>query len=381
VSYVSTPSTEFQILEEAARALVRIEHDVRLVGRAAPPDVALEIARMVREFSRGRRIGLGDALGTPALLTSVRRSLGRLSAISGELGPLGELHAARAGELELEARLVEALGTPALRGLAAERFPAPPLAQARACESFVAEALAAPPAARAALHRSDDYDDPKSLVARLGARARELGLAIRIDVRRDQMATAATGLGVVCVRPRVGLSASAAERVAVHELLAHALPRARAVHAPWALLAVGTRGAADEEEGRALLIEERSGLLDAERRRSLALRHVSALGVRAGAEPTETLRELVALGAPLEQAAELTLRAHRGGGLGRELVYLPSYFVLRAALTVEPGLESWLERGRLDLATARRLAAGELGWPGRLPNAVGAQPSSTSTGA
>jgi hypothetical protein len=370
-------------LDVVARALARIENEVRLVGRAAPPDVGLEIARLVREFTRATRITLGDGRGPPAVLDGARRSLARLSALCSELGPLGELHAARAHELELEARLAEALGTPGVRSLAAERFPGPPAAQARECEGFVTESLAAPARAVPELHLSHDYADPKSLVARLAARARELGLPLRIDVRKDQVAVAATGQGLVCVRPGVLLSAPAAERVATHELLAHALPRQRARHAPRALLLVGTRGAGEDEEGRALLIEERSGLLDAERRRSLALRHVSALGVRAGAEPTETLRELLALGASLEQAAELTLRAHRGGGLGRELVYLPAYFAVRSSLAAEPGLERWLERGRLDLGTARRFASGELEWePVADADALGAaQENSTITGA
>jgi len=370
-----------ELLDDAAHALARLENEVRLVGRAAPSDVGVEIARMAREFSRGKKVGLGESRGTPVQLDPVRRSLVRLASAVEVLGPLGELHAERARELELEARLVEALGTPAVAALAGERFPAPSLSLASSCDAFVDDALRTPPAEPEARHRSDDYGDPKSLVVRLGASARELGLAIRIEVRKDQMATAATGHGVVCVRPGVLLSASAAERITRHELLAHALPRARSRHAPWALLAVGTRGAADHEEGRALLIEERSGLLDAERRRSLALRHRSALGVRAGREPTETLRELTALGAPLEQAAELTLRVHRGGGLGRELVYLPSYFELRRAFGAEPGLETWFERGRLDLATVRRLASGELAWPGRTPHVAGAQSKETSTGA
>jgi len=353
-----------------------------LVGRAAPPDFGLEVARLVREFARATRITLGGVRGTPASLGETRRSLARFSAMSDALGPLGELHAARARELELEARLVEALGTPGLRALAAERFPAPAAARARECDVFVGEALSAPACEPSESHRSDDYGDPKSLVARLGARARELGLTLRIDVRRGQVAVAATGHGIVCVRPGALLSAHASERIATHELLAHALPRARARHAPWALLAVGTRGAGEHEEGRALVIEERSGLLDGERRRSLALRHVSALGVRAGAEPTETLRKLVELGASVEQAAELTLRAHRGGGLGRELVYLPSYFAVRSALAGEPGLERWLERGRLDLGTARRLASGELEWQPAVSGdaRASAHESSSSTG-
>jgi hypothetical protein len=379
---VPEPARPSSTLDAVARALARIENEVRLVGRAAPADVGLEIARLMREFTRGTRITLGGVRGAPAALGETRRSLARLATISAELGPLGELHAARARELELEARLAEALRTSGVRALAAERFPGPSAARARECDAFVSESLSAPVRLSPELHRTDDYGDPKSLVARLGARARELGLSLRIDVRKDQVAVAATGHGLVCVRPGVLLSAHAAERVAAHELLAHALPRARARHAPWALLSVGTRGAGEDEEGRALLIEERSGSFDAERRRSLALRHVSALGVRSGAEPTETLRELVTLGAPLEQAAELTLRVHRGGGLGRELVYLPAYFAMRSALAGEPGLERWLERGRLDLDTARRLASGALEWqPAASDGRASAQESSTSTGA
>jgi hypothetical protein len=95
------------------------------------------------------------------------------------------------------------------------------------------------------------------------------------------------------------------------------------------------------------------------------------------------MARLVSLGASLEQASELTLRAHRGGGLGRELVYLPAYFMLRAAFAGEPGLERWLERGRLDLETARRLECGELPWQETSPRAGerrGAQANSTITG-
>jgi hypothetical protein len=256
--------------------------------------------------------------------------------------------------------MVERLGTREFAALAAERFPPPRGPSARACETFVAEALAAGFEDAERKHRSDDLSDPGSLCSVVSRRARELGLAIRVDVRPGQLASAATGEGIVAVRPGVMLSAVATERIALHELFGHALPRARALHAPWRLFRAGTAGSADCEEGRALLVERRANLLDAERRRELALRHRAALAVRDRAEPAETVALLKQLGAPPETALEIARRAHRGGGLAREIVYLPAYFAVTEAVAENPALEGWLERGRLDLSAAR-LFAGTLG--------------------
>jgi hypothetical protein len=341
-----------RLLEEAARALLLAEDSVRLLARSAPRDAAREIARVERAFSLGQKFVLERGEPERVDLSDVRLALARVREMTLGLGPFGRLHAERADELDLEARLVETYGTRALAALAAERFPLPAPALARDCDLFVNEALALPAEPAASLHVSDDGADPKSLVARLAARARELGIPVRVRVSREQLATAATGAGVVSVRPRVALSARATERIVTHELLGHALPRARAAYADWRLFRVGTRRSADHEEGRALLCEERGGCLDAERRRELAFRHLAAVGVRAGAEPRDTVRRLVELGAPLVQAVEVAVRAHRGGGLGREIVYLPAYYAVRTAFAAEPGLERWFERGRVDLTAA-----------------------------
>lgn len=340
------------LLEEAAHTLVSAEERIQLLTRVAPKGLAAELARLSADFARGKALVI-TRWGEPAVeLAPVRRALERVRAVTQPLGPFGVLHAERAAELELEARLVEALGTPRFRALAAERFPPPAAALARECDGFVKEALSLAEPAAPALHRSDDDSDPKSLVARLRSRARELGLALQIRTTGDQLAAAATGDGVVSVRSGAWLGAAAAERIATHELFGHALPRARARHAPWTLFRAGTLGASDDEEGRALLAEERARMLDVERRRELALRHVAALGVRAGAAPRDTCVELVELGVPLERAVDLTLRVQRGGGLARELVYLPAYFAVKRAFAETPALESWFERGRVGLRAA-----------------------------
>jgi hypothetical protein len=342
------------LAEEAAETLVVAEERINLLSHVAPADVLAEAKRLARDYTSGKALVITRRGDVPAL-GSVRHALERLRSATEPLGPLGRLYAERADELELEARLVEARGTANFRLLAAERFPEPPLALARACDVFVAEAERLVLDESQPLYPSDDPNEPRSLVSRLRLKVRELGLACVVRIARSQLAAAATGTGVVSVRAGMRLTATATERIALHELLGHALPRARARYASPPLLRAGTRGAADDEEGRALVVERRANLLDAERQRELALRHVAAVGVRRGAEPRDTAAMLLARGAPLERAVELTLRVHRGGGLAREIVYLPAYFAVASAFAEEPSLERWFERGRIGLAAAREL--------------------------
>jgi hypothetical protein len=339
---------------EAAETLVMAEERVNLLARVAPADVFGECARLARDYTRGDALVI-TRTGEAPDLAPVRQALEHIERAAEPLGVLGRLYAGRARELDLEATLAESAFTPQFRTNASERFPEPPLALARSCDAFVAESERLVPAEPRSLHQSDDQADPRSLVMRLRARVRELGLGFGVRTTASQLAAAATGNGVISVRAGVQLSAAASERITAHEVLGHALPRARARFATLPLLRAGTRGAADDEEGRALVVERRAGLLDAERQRELALRHLAALGVRRGAEPRDTASMLVARGAPLERAIELTLRIHRGGGLAREIVYLPAYFAVRSAFDEEPSLERWFEQGRIGLDAAREL--------------------------
>jgi hypothetical protein len=334
--------------------LARAEERINLLGSVAPADVFGETAQLARDYAKGKALVITRA-GEVSELSPVRHALAQVQRATEPLGALGRLYGERAEELELEARLVEAVGTPHFRVLAAKRFPEPPSELGRACDAFVAEAdrLVLPEGVER--YRSDDETEPRSLISRLRLKVRELGLKFVVRVARSQLAAAATGNGVVSVRAGMRLTATAAERITAHELLGHALPRARARHASLPLLRAGTRGAADDEEGRALLVERRANLLDAERQRELALRHVAAVGVRRGAEPRDTVDTLAERGEPVERAVELALRIHRGGGLAREIVYLPTYVAVTRAFAGEPSLERWFERGRIGLEAAREL--------------------------
>jgi hypothetical protein len=353
------------VLTLAGKALLRAEEAIALVARATPKNARSELHRLAALAPRRARLRPAFAYERVPELGRLRRELEGIALSVAAHGPLGALHAARAEELELEARLAERVATPGFAALAAARFRAPLGEQHARVLAFVDAALAEPRAAAdgTKLHRSDDRDDPRSLVRQLARHATELGLRVRIETRPGQLAVAATGHGLVAIRPGVALSAAAGARITLHELLAHALPRAQSLYAPISLLRAGTAGSIEGEEGRALVVEARAGRLDGARRRELALRHLAALSVRGGADFEETHRELVRRGAEVEEAVEIAVRVQRGGGLAREVVYLPAHDEVSDAFRADPELERWFESGRVGLSAARELAVLARGEP------------------
>jgi hypothetical protein len=156
------------------------------------------------------------------------------------------------------------------------------------------------------------------------------------------------------LRPRALLSAAQARRIALHEVRGHLLPRALGRELG-GVFAAGSARSSEDEEGRAILLEERSGLLDAARVAELARRYLAAASVRRGADFWQCV-ELVGLtGASATAAIELSLRVHRGGGLARELVYLTGYLRVAKDLVARPELERVQRSGRVSLVAAAAL--------------------------
>jgi hypothetical protein len=138
-------------------------------------------------------------------------------------------------------------------------------------------------------------------------------------------------------------------------VLGHALPRHRASTETIGLFAAGPARGSEDEEGRAVLLEQRHGLLDPSRRRELALRHLMATAVRRGADFTETVRTGLERGANAEEAVPVAARIHRGAGLAREIAYLPAFLRVRQAFATDPSVERYLERGRIGVEVVPEL--------------------------
>lgn len=341
------------------RFLRRAESHIALLDRARPVNGPAERARLLSAWRAGQAAAPEFEYAEVRDLSRLRSELRELAERLGEEPAWNRLYAERALELESEAAIAEAVGSPRTAALARARYRASSeesraaLAQAkRFCR-----ARSSPRAVSERVYPSDDEREPRSLVAALRRRAGELKLPLRIEVRDDLASAAATTMdGRILVASGRSYTAEAIRRIVTHEIEAHALPRQRAASEACGLFAVGTAQGADDEEGRALLLEKRAGCLGPERRLELGLRHHAALAVRDEATFVETVRALLGLDAELETAIDLSCRAHRGGGLGREFVYLTAFCRVRRALEQSPELESWLERGRISIEAARTLS-------------------------
>jgi hypothetical protein len=137
--------------------------------------------------------------------------------------------------------------------------------------------------------------------------------------------------------------------------MGHVMPRVRARAIGLGLLEAGTARGADDQEGVALLWEERAGELDAGRRHALGLRHEAVNAMDSGASFGDVVRWLVEeRGEGVREAVLLGERVFRGsdgdgGGLGRERVYLESFVRVRAWLEGHPDDEVILGSGQVAL--------------------------------
>ena len=356
MSWPTSPPTSSSGPRELDRWLGESERTIALLERCLPQNSTGEREQLERTWRRGERAEPAFSYRPAPRLGPLRRALDQLAETLERGDPVDRLYAGRARELSLEAWIAEAVGSPELGRRAELRFGVRPGPDARRAEAWAREWTCDPPAPRPGPRvASDDRRHPMSLASALERAIARRRLPLRVLVRDDLLAAAATGQGVIAVRGRVAYTASEVERIVTHEVEGHALPRWRAEQHTLGLLRVGSAGGSDDEEGRALLLERRHGQADRARRAELGWRHLGGLAVRRGANFVELVELLLALGAPLRAALEVAIRCQRGGGLGREVVYLVACSRLERELGREPELEAWLEQGRVSIAAARVL--------------------------
>jgi hypothetical protein len=340
----------------ATRALAHAAQAARVISACTPLGFRDELETLVGDWERGEVRAPRFTYQVPEPRDTVRRALEEMADALEGRGALGGLFAARAREIAVEVEICAAAGTPALRDVALRRFGVRDAFDQRADDLAAAWLDEAAPETPAAMVRSDDADDPRSLLRRLRDEVGALRLPVRVVVSRHLASLAAVGDGVVHVVAGRLLGERDVERTVRHEMLGHVLPRQRAERERLGLFAVGTAAGADDQEGRALCLEKQGGFLDAGRRRELALRHLAARGAQVGEGFVETARRLLAHDAPLPDALRIAARAHRGGGLAREAVYLPALLRVERALATQPSLDAVLARGRVAVGAASLLA-------------------------
>ena len=342
----------------ATAALTEAGGHVRVIAANTPLNLRDELRRLEQAWrSEGTaepRFVYEPAPGCAPL----RRALEELAENLSARGELGALYGARALELADEAALCEAAGGPGLWTAARRRFARRDGCDAAADAAAVAWLRETPPDdADEGRIRSDDEGSPWSLVSRMREEIGLRKLPLRVVIKENLASLAATGDGFVQVIAGRPLTRRDVERTVLHEIAGHAEPRLRASEARLGIFAVGTARGADDQEGRALWLERRAGFLDFGRRREIAWRHVAARSLEARADFVATTRLLLDHDAPLEDALRVAARVQRGGGLGREAVYLPALLRVEAAVAGDATLDEVLRIGRVSVDAAPALRA------------------------
>ncbi len=346
-------------LKAADRALYRAERGIALISRCRPLNAKSEQVRLMTAWQSGRCELPRWSYAKVPDLSELRRLLDEALQPLPADDPIAELYVQRATELELETRIVEAIGRRDLARLSTARFGGyDPQAEVEADQLARHWCKLKPPPA-GQLIPTDDPADERSLYSRMGQTIGRMRLPVQIRLSDELLAAAATGEALIFVATGRQLSKMAIERIVLHEVQGHALPRYNAAKQSLGLFSVGSARGNDEQEGYALYLEERDGLMDAARKRELALRHIAASTVHAGADWVESMRVLLDLGATLEEAMPITSRVHRAGGLAREFVYLPALCRVRRAIAEDQGVLRWICSGRLSLEAIALLRAEE----------------------
>jgi hypothetical protein len=352
-------------LRRAVERLVLLgAREVKLLGSLTPVDAHGERARLVAAVEAGRE-ACPRWRYAPVAHGDLRRALDAADRALAEEAetPLDRLYHERVRELSLEAELCAAAGTAGLPHLARERFAARDAAVARQASLLCATWLDEPSHAAPAVTLASDDDDPRSLLSRLRAEIGRLHLPFTVVTQPSLAPLAATGDGIILVAPGRRVTDEDAARTVLHEIEGHACPRARASEAPLAIFRAGTARGVDDQEGRALLLEERAGLLGPRRRRQLAARHRACEAMADGAAFADVAPMLVREhGLDALQAVVIAERIFRGGdgvhpGLGRERVYLEALVRVRAHLEARPEDEAVVAAGLVAVDAAPTLKA------------------------
>jgi len=336
----------------------------RLLPALTVDGAATERARLIRAVAEGRA-------PTPRLRYVPRetpreavRALDEARRLAREV-PSGALYLARLDELELELRILASLGdTRAVPPLAAQRYGR---GDARVIGADGTERTLADEARRM-LQTAPERPEPRTLPADdaqggpsaarlLREAAATAGLEVTVRIEPRLSANAATGDRFILLAAR-DFGVREARRLAVHEVFGHLVSAAHARMQPLRLLEVGTAGSFADQEGIALALEERAGVLDANRARTLAARVLATDAVHAGEPFGSCARTLVrGHGLTPDAAVAVCERAYRGGGVARDASYLRGWLRVRRALDAGETTPDELRLGRVSVDALPALRA------------------------
>jgi hypothetical protein len=362
----AAPLPDAGYLGPIERLVAHAASEARLLSTLTPLNAEEERGRLTADLRAGRA-PVPRWRYAPRDHASLRRALEGAEWALDRLGPtpLTAEYRARVLELCVELALCAAAGRPELGALARQRVPADERYGAQASALCDAWLDGEPRSRPEGEPLASDASDPQSLLSMMSAAIGAAKLPFSVVAQPSLASLAATGDRVVFVATRRTVYPEDARRTVLHEIEGHARPRARSLASPFSLLRAATARGVDDQEGRALLLEKRAGLLGSGRRRQLAARHRAVEAMLHGASFADTAQILKeAHGLDPADAVLVAERAFRGSdgtfpGLGRERVYMEGLLRVENHFGEHPEDEEWLEQGQvsLDAVAAFRAAA------------------------
>jgi hypothetical protein len=342
--------------------LARAASEVRILSALTPCDARGERVRLTGELRAGRR-AVPRWTYTRRPHDELRRALDEVQGVleRSDLTALEALYLDRARELALEAAMCASAGTRALAELATARFEPRDRRIARAGSALCAAWLEEPRPQPVEGTIASDSLDPTSLLSRMKTAVGRYRLPFSVVTSPWLAPLAATGERVILVTTGRLVPEEDAVRTVLHEIEGHARPRARSMQATSAHFRIGTARGIDDQEGRAILLEDRAGFLGPRRRKQLAARHWAVEAMLDGASFADVASALVSgQGLDAAEAVVVAERAFRGGdgthpGLGRERVYLESMIRVGRHLAAHPEDDAVLASGQVAVSAADTL--------------------------
>lgn len=346
-----------------------------LVGSMTHSDPA-ERARLIQLVARGRHAKPKWEWQPVQVDRDLWKHLARARRIAEDVSA-GALYLDRLEELETELLLLESLGqTKVVRPMAARLF------GTGSERVFADEPHTLLDAAHEILSEPQEREEDKTIPATSDSGinlrdlmldyAKHVGLHIAVRVDPRLIANAAVGERTVFIADR-RFGAYEAQRLATHEVYGHLVSSFNGRAQRLGLFAVGTAHSYADQEGVAIHLEERSGLLGRNRKRTLAGRLLATYAMHAGVSFGDVARTLVSEhGFAAAEAVTLCERAFRAGGVARDAVYLGSWLRVRRAVRNGCVTLAELQLGKVSLRAVpdvRRLAAsGDVDQPVYLSN-------------
>jgi len=339
-----------------------VAKSARLLPAVTAHNAVQERARLANELVRGEMPCPRFVYASPRPCRANLRWLDHLRGEAAQL-PAARLYLDKLEELELDVAMLASLGdSRSVRPLAARRFgTGDELIETTEGPTRLidySKRLLTGPRLRRKERTCVPADAPpselslRSLVEHVAAAA---GLQVNVRVEPKLTAGAATGDRTVFIADR-RFSLREAWRLALHEVLGHLTAAENGRRQLLRLLEWGSAFCFADQEGVALSIEQRFGVLDRARLRALAGRVLATRNMHAGAAFGETARSLLRdHGFSAQDAIAITERAYRGGGVARDVGYLRGYLRVRRALAQGETTLDELRMGRICLAALPEL--------------------------